>query len=43
MDSDNSDDVNQDNFAKQGGEALDLDGDFQDSEDVDDEEDDDDV
>ena len=42
MDSDQSDDneQEQDQFAKQGGEALDLDGDFQDSEDVDEEEDD---
>jgi len=45
MDSDqeNSDDVQQDDqFANKGGEALDLDGDFNDSEDVDEEEEEDD-
>ena len=41
MDSDNSD--VEDQFAKQGGEAMDLNGDFNDSEDVDEAEEDDDV
>jgi hypothetical protein len=43
MDSDEEDDQidQRDEFAKYGGEALDLDGDFQDSEDVDEEEDED--
>jgi len=42
MDSDEEEDQmdQRDEFAKQGGEALDLDGDFQDSEDVDEEEED---
>lgn len=40
MDSDNSN-MDQDQFAKAGGEAMDLNGDFQDSEDADDMEEDD--
>lgn len=44
MDSDEEEDQidQRDEFANKGGEALDLDGDFNDSEDVDEEEEDDD-